>query len=1690
MYKNKLLLILLVILMIAVGLAALTACKPPEEDPEDNDVDVIELPVPIDQIDAIAVKEGTIPLIFRIGDELDYETAKLLVTLKVPEPEEGEDENEESEPEEEEAEPPLEIALEEFMVFDFSTDEAGLYVMRIVYSDSAPQFDIDYDYEVVSETTCFVEYNLNGGAFGANVNDRFDSEVGIPEIPVPIREHYDFEGWYTDIEFDSDVLDAVSAGVQSDVSLYARWTPITYTLTFEAQYLNVNTTNYTVKSGIIELPIISTDGIEQGDFELEPESLAFAGWYESDSYPTNGRKLTFSAENPANKTFYAKWEPKVTVTLNAGFETRYPQGAAVSTVAATTTRLTVTDYYGVVINNNVAVTSAMVSDFVSDTPGEHKLTITYRYGTLDYTIEVDYEVTESDILYLSYVLNEGAFESEPLDRFTKGEEFSELPVPERTAYTFAGWYTSDKFTANTLRESFPANYTTLKTTLYAKWTATSYTVSYYLNQDTAFEHTDSYTILGAVTLWEGAERPAYHFMGWYTNQNYIGSSVEQIDVGNHGDQAFYAKWGAKVTSVQITSADEFNVKDGQMQLTAEVLPGGADPAVYPDVTYYYVIDSELYGDKPKNTGIQYNEDKIIENGIFIADYFGYAVIKAVADGVESAPMLILVILEDVEEIIVTNSPLVVFPGVATKITLDFEPFTAVADLPITYKISLVDGESPPEVPVRVQVSTTGIISVGESYSDFNFTVTITYGSGVNEVVKDVVFNVPKTISNKDELNDVRYNLSGYYVLTEDIDLAGMDWTPIGYAEQVGNKLNYDNAFKGMFFGGSNASGEPYRIKNLTIDAANVTYITAGLFGSVDYAHIEGVILENISITGEFAAGTDYIGGIAGANRLSEIIDCTVTGEIDIDNGKYVGGLVGQMYGSMQNVKTFIDNEGTEFDSELSITVRSALADLSVGGLVGYFLSGTIENADVVVSISIEDCLGVKAGGIAGEATDRLSDSVVNAVISVTEDGTVKTNQIKVGGVVGTTAESVARIDVAADITVTGKGLVYAGGIAGSAADIIDCQATEFKVNIISSDKSWIGGIAGAANTITDAVVLITKFSIVTADTANTGGIVGSASGDIASICTVDTVGGEDVSVSAKTVNFGGIAGSTTAAIRGEFEALNCAINLSSDNIVNAGGIAGISTADIWGTAEIVSISVTAKTAYVGGIAGKADTLIQSVFAAESITVSANISGSSVFVGGIAGYAANIANSSVVCQTIDIVANDACAGGIVGQITHTVTNSSSETVIDCRVKKAGTASFAGGIAGKIGGSNILAVIDGCIANVEIKAISEATGNVYIGGIAGQATADISGSSAAGAIDADSNKNGALVGGSSIYAGGLIGQLNYAKAGQVNIGSLIDSFAAVDIIAKAIGDKAGSVYVGGIAGHNKCAIERCFSDSDEITAYAYDKVYAGGFAGWNEVASNSPALIVDCYASDGEITIDMSASGDTGYAGGFVGYNSGTINTSYAKMKLNCTARGSGKTLSIGGFAGVNALNIAASFALNFADTGHPVSVQAYAYESATIYVGGFAGANSGASDKLAATITDAYTTANVAADAYTGGFVGSNNAYGKISYALSLGEVNNGIGGSMAGAFASRGLVGYTKCYYSTTAAGTVMSPIAEGSAQAVEGNSDSTLRNNSNLYSDFDSEVWTVTKGSFPTIVFNPEVWTIGQGGAFVLIPR
>ena len=87
----------------------------------------------------------------------------------------------------------------------------------------------------------------------------------------------------------------------------------------------------------------------------------------------------------------------------------------------------------------------------------------------------------------------------------------------------------------------------------------------------------------------------------------------------------------------------------------------------------------------------------------------------------------------------------------------------------------------------------------------------------------------KVIKNADDLANIKNNLSGKYILMNDIDLKGVDWESIGTIP-----MGKEGCFSGVF------DGNGYEIKNLSTNG----YDYAGLFGTVYNGSVVNVTISS------------------------------------------------------------------------------------------------------------------------------------------------------------------------------------------------------------------------------------------------------------------------------------------------------------------------------------------------------------------------------------------------------------------------------------------------------------------------------------------------------------------------------------------------------------------------------------------------------------------------------------------------------------------------------------------------------------------------------------------------------------------------------------------------------------------------------------------------------------------------------
>ena len=169
--------------------------------------------------------------------------------------------------------------------------------------------------------------------------------------------------------------------------------------------------------------------------------------------------------------------------------------------------------------------------------------------------------TEPSTFTVTYNANDATSGSVPEDN-TEYEKDAQVTVLgntgnlAKTGYTFSGWNTEDngKGTTYAAGDKFTI---TENTTLYAKWTANTYTITLNTNDGTINSGAiSSYTYGVGATLPTDVTKTGYTFAGWYNNSDFTGDPIKTIGTTETDNKEFWAKWTPAVYT--ITYKDQGN----------------------------------------------------------------------------------------------------------------------------------------------------------------------------------------------------------------------------------------------------------------------------------------------------------------------------------------------------------------------------------------------------------------------------------------------------------------------------------------------------------------------------------------------------------------------------------------------------------------------------------------------------------------------------------------------------------------------------------------------------------------------------------------------------------------------------------------------------------------------------------------------------------------------------------------------------------------------------------------------------------------------------------------------------------------------------------------------------------------------------------------------------------------------------
>ena len=194
----------------------------------------------------------------------------------------------------------------------------------------------------------------------------------------------------------------------------------------------------------------------------------------------------------------------------------------------------------------------------------------------------------------------------------------------------------------------------------------------------------------------------------------------------------------------------------------------------------------------------------------------------------------------------------------------------------------------------------------ESFSLGENILTIVTNKNMINVTVIIANKIVKTVEDIVAINDSIENLSGYYVLGNDIDLTdylspggkgyedGKGWTPIGIYHDVTDGTAFNETFKGTF------DGNGHIISGYKVNRKDTLGFNSGLFGYIyNLGTVKnlGLVSSNDNTTASFA------GAIAGFNE-GKIINCWTDVNVSNDYGgtsyRIVGGFVGRNSGTIES----------------------------------------------------------------------------------------------------------------------------------------------------------------------------------------------------------------------------------------------------------------------------------------------------------------------------------------------------------------------------------------------------------------------------------------------------------------------------------------------------------------------------------------------------------------------------------------------------------------------------------------------------------------------------------------------------------------------------------------------------------------------------------------------------------------------
>lgn len=361
-----------------------------------------------------------------------------------------------------------------------------------------------------------ISYELNGGdKLADGVVDSYTIESVTFNLPEPTKKDNAFKGWYSNKDFSGNRIEKIVSGSTGDKTFYAKWLKAYYitchwyddivekysytkedkeysfpsdkerrgyvlagwldnpngigTPVMSISVDKITNTDYYAKWNLVNYKITynlnggtNPDGIKQtytiedNDIKLPSPTRdggTFAGWFTDSNFSQS--ITTISKGTTGDKTLYAKWN---LTTYTIKFDTK--SGSSLGDVSYTI------DTDNVILSTKSRKEGYTFAGWYKDETYTQPFGETISKGTSgNFTLYAKWNPVNYTIKYETYSDVEV-----PSSTYTIEQEIA-LPAPQRSAYSFAGWYESDRLEGKPIMAI--AEGTIGNKTLYAKWSAGS-----------------------------------------------------------------------------------------------------------------------------------------------------------------------------------------------------------------------------------------------------------------------------------------------------------------------------------------------------------------------------------------------------------------------------------------------------------------------------------------------------------------------------------------------------------------------------------------------------------------------------------------------------------------------------------------------------------------------------------------------------------------------------------------------------------------------------------------------------------------------------------------------------------------------------------------------------------------------------------------------------------------------------------------------------------------------------------------------------------------------------------------------------------------------------------------------------------------------------------------------------------------